>query len=148
MLCPKSKFPIANCPPDFPNSICHNHHLGPLWCRPNTPKSPHPPTPLLLLPELRPHWSLPGHALSAQVSVQDALISSLCLCKLHSPAPGAALLKPGLGGRYFSVLSACVALGSTWVEHLPHSVKIAHVYVLPTRLWVPLGQEPDLKEST
>lgn len=60
-------------------------------------------------------------------------------------SPGAALLKPGLGGRYLSVLSACAALGSTWVEHLPHSVKIAHVYVLPTRLWVPLGQEPGLK---
>ena len=30
MLCPsKSKFPIANCPPDFPNSTCHNHHFGP-----------------------------------------------------------------------------------------------------------------------
>ena len=85
---------------------------------------------------------------SAQVSVWDAL-TSLCLCEPHSSwvelAPGAALLKPGLGGRYLSILCACAALGSTRVEHLPHSVKVAHVSVLPTRLWAPLGQEPRLK---
>ena len=36
-------------------------------------------------------------------------------------------------------------LALTRMEHLPHSVKVAHVFVLPTRLWAPLGQESGLK---
>lgn len=47
----------------------------PLWCSSNSPGRPHPPTPLLLLPELRPHESsLPGHALSLLRSLSGMLL--------------------------------------------------------------------------
>lgn len=103
---------------------------------------PHSPPPLLLLPELWPHWSpfVPRRALSllrllpgmpssqVSASANPTLASSSQPCRSRIPLSALA---------WHSIL--------TWVKHLSHYTEVVDVSVLPTRLWAPLGQESGLK---